>query len=53
MLTDKSQKEATLLMKGQVPPGWETYWEGPENPNDWIRVVTKKANALLGWLQRI
>lgn len=24
MLTDKSQKEATFLMKGQVPPSWET-----------------------------
>lgn len=40
-------------MKGQVPPSWETQWEGPENPSDWIRVVNKKANALLGWLQRI
>lgn len=53
MLTDKSQKEATMLMKGQVPPSWETQWEGPENPSDWIRVVNKKATALLGWLQRI
>lgn len=50
MLTDKSQKEATSLMKGIVPASWETQWEGPENPNDWIRVVNKKAYALLGWL---
>lgn len=53
MLTDKSQKEASQLMKGQVPPSWETQWEGPENPADWIRVVNRKANALVGWLQRI
>lgn len=53
MLTDKSQKEATFLMKGQVPPSWETQWEGPEDPSDWIRIVNKKAMALLGWLQRI
>lgn len=53
MLSDKSQKEATYLMKGQVPPSWETNWEGPENPSDWIRVVNKKAMALLGWLQKI
>lgn len=24
MLTDKSQKDATWLMKGIVPPSWET-----------------------------
>lgn len=53
MLSDKSQKEANFLMKGQVPPSWETNWEGPENPSDWIRVVNKKAMALLGWLQKI
>ena len=40
-------------MKGMVPPNWETNWEGPENPSDWIRLVNKKAIALLGWLQRI
>jgi len=53
MLTDKSQKEATSLLKGEVPANWETQWEGPENPSEWIRVVIKKANALLGWLSRI
>lgn len=53
MLTEKTQKEAKSLMKGEVPPSWETAWEGPENPSDWIRIVNKKANALLGWLQRI
>lgn len=52
MLTDKSQKEANQLMKGEVPPSWETHWEGPEDPSDWIRIVNKKARALLGWLQR-
>ena len=53
MLTAKSQKDATDLLTGQVPTQWTAKWEGPENPNDWIRVVNKKAQALLGWLQRV
>lgn len=53
MLTDTSQREATQLLKGAVPTSWDSKWEGPENPNDWIRVVNKKAQALLGWLQRV
>lgn len=50
MLTDKIQREATQLLTGIVPSSWEQKWEGPENPNEWIRVVNKKAHALLGWL---
>jgi len=53
MLTPKSQKEATELLKGGVPGTWESQWEGPENPNSWMRVVNKKAMALLHWLQRV
>ena len=50
MLSAKSQKEATDLLKGQVPSSWETRWEGPENPQEWIRIVNKKASALLRWM---
>ena len=52
MLTDKSQREATQLMKGVVPESWERGWEGPESPMDWIILVNRKAVALLQWLQR-
>jgi len=50
MLSAKSQKEATELLKGTVPSSWDALWEGPENPNLWIRVVNKKATALLTWV---
>lgn len=53
MLTPKSQKEATELLKGGVPISWQSQWEGPENPNEWIGVVNKKANALIMWAQRV
>lgn len=53
MLTAKSQKEATNLLQGEVPATWEAKWEGPENPDQWIKVVTKKASALVQWLQRV
>ena len=53
MLTAKSQKDATDLLTGNVPTTWQTKWEGPENPTMWIRLVTKKAVALLSWTQRM
>jgi dynein heavy chain 2 len=53
MLSASSQKDATELLKGRVPAGWTSKWEGPENPTEWVRVVCKKATALLGWLQRV
>lgn len=53
MLTPKSEKEATELLKGGVPTTWQQQWDGPENPNEWIAIVNKKANALLKWAQRV
>lgn len=49
MLTPKSQKEATELLRGEVPLAWQAQWEGPENPNEWITILNKKANALIIW----
>ena len=42
MLTPKIQTEATSLLKNSVPASWEKMWEGPENPQSWIRVLCKK-----------
>ena len=52
MLTAKTQKEATELLKGAVPTTWESKWEGPMNPSEWILFLNKKALALLRWLQK-
>lgn len=43
MLTSSTEKEAKDLLKGSVPLSWITQWEGPSNPNQWIRIVNKKA----------
>lgn len=53
MLTAKSQKEATELLKGGVPAAWAAKWEGPEAPTAWISLVNKKASALLRWAERV
>ena len=52
MLTPKSQKEATELLKGAIPATWESKWEGPSNPSQWISIVNKKAMALLNWMMK-
>jgi Dynein heavy chain. len=53
MLTAKNQKEATELLSGRVPPDWVSQWEGPDDPSLWLRLVNKKATALIGWVQRV
>ena len=53
MLTPKIQTEATMLLKNSVPTSWEKMWEGPENPQSWIRVLCKKGTQLVQWVQRV
>jgi dynein heavy chain 2 len=53
MLTAQNQKEATELLSGRIPPDWTSRWEGPDDPNEWLRVINKKATALIGWVQRV
>ena len=53
MLTPKIEVEATQLLKNEVPGSWEKHWEGPETPIAWIRVLCKKGEKLVGWVQRV
>lgn len=53
MLTPITEKVALELLKGEVPLVWIQIWEGPANPNQWLRAVCKKAYSLRGWLQRV
>lgn len=53
MLTPKIQSEATALLKNTVPMAWEKLWEGPENPQAWIRVLCKKGTQLVKWVQGV
>jgi len=43
MLTPDTEKVATDLLRGDVSNSWCTIWDGPSNPNAWIRLVNKKA----------
>jgi dynein heavy chain 2 len=53
MLTPVTEKVALELLKGEVPLAWSAIWEGPSNPNSWLRLVTKKAFQLRSWSQRV
>ena len=53
MLTPVTEKVALDLLKGETPLMWTQIWEGPSNPNQWLRLVSKKAQALRGWLGRV
>lgn len=43
MLTPDTEKVATDLLRGDITNSWCTIWDGPANPNSWIRLVNKKA----------
>lgn len=49
MLTPITEKVAKELLKGDLPHVWSAIWEGPTNPNTWLRLVTKKAFQLKTW----
>ena len=43
MLTSELEVKAKALLKGDVPVEWSSKWEGPENVQQWLRQVVKKA----------
>ena len=43
MLSTVIEKVAADLLKSEVPAIWSQIWEGPSNPNQWLRIVNKKA----------
>lgn len=53
MLTSKIESEATALLKREVPEGWCKFWEGPDNPQDWLVKFERKASAILSWVERV
>jgi dynein heavy chain 2 len=53
MLTSKIENEATALLKREVPETWCKFWDGPDNPQDWLVKFERKANALLHWVERV
>jgi dynein heavy chain 2 len=37
MLTPAVQAQAAALLRNEVPGAWDTHWEGPEDPLQYIR----------------
>lgn len=52
MLTSKIESEATALLKREVPEAWCKFWEGPDNPQDWLVKFERKSSAILTWIER-
>ena len=49
LLTPQIQVNGSALMAGRVPMAWEKKWEGPENPQAWLKAVVLKKIALDKW----
>jgi len=47
-----AQATAEALLQDQVPSSWDSLWEGPSSPHDYLRSAVKKAASLQNWLSR-
>ena len=53
ILTSEVQTEAIELLKGQIPATWLKMWDGPNNPNSWLKGFCKRAFSLKTWLEML
>jgi len=53
LLNSAVQSEALCLLTGDIPPKWLTIWEGPANPNSWMKGFCKRAFALKSWVHSL
>ena len=53
LLTSDIQNEAMDLLSGNIPLKWVTIWEGPSNPNSWLKGFAKRAFNMRIWLEMI
>ena len=49
LLTPHLQSIAIQLMQDQVPSGWARIWEGPNEPQAWMRCVARRKLAVQEW----
>nr|XP_023648221.1 cytoplasmic dynein 2 heavy chain 1 isoform X1 [Paramormyrops kingsleyae]XP_023648222.1 cytoplasmic dynein 2 heavy chain 1 isoform X1 [Paramormyrops kingsleyae] len=52
LLTADVQKLATALLNQECPQSWQSKWEGPEDPMQYLRAVVSRALAIQAWVQR-
>jgi dynein heavy chain 2, cytosolic len=49
LMTDDVTQIATSLMKSETPAPWMSLWEGPENPQSFLKDVVTNTVAIDGW----
>ena len=49
LLDETVSKLADFLMRQQTPPLWQSLWEGPEDPMEYIKVIVSKVSCVEKW----
>ena len=49
LLDETVSKLADFLMRQETPSLWQTIWEGPEDPMDYIKVIVAKVHRVEKW----
>ncbi|XP_066286377.1 cytoplasmic dynein 2 heavy chain 1-like isoform X1 [Branchiostoma lanceolatum] len=52
LLTSDVQTLAKSLLRQETPGGWQSLWEGPEDPMQYLRALVARAMAIQGWAER-
>eukprot|EP00831_Metopus_contortus_P022779 TRINITY_DN2047_c0_g1_i2.p1 TRINITY_DN2047_c0_g1~~TRINITY_DN2047_c0_g1_i2.p1 ORF type:complete len:352 (+),score=48.75 TRINITY_DN2047_c0_g1_i2:130-1185(+) len=53
LLTSNIEKDATILLKNEVPSQWSVLWDGASSPVEYLRAFSRKANAMKSWLSKV
>ncbi|XP_053095782.1 cytoplasmic dynein 2 heavy chain 1 isoform X3 [Pangasianodon hypophthalmus] len=53
LLTADTHKLATALLNQECPLGWQSKWEGPDDPMQYLRAVVSRALAVQNWVERV
>uniref|UniRef100_A0A8B9L0C8 Cytoplasmic dynein 2 heavy chain 1 n=1 Tax=Astyanax mexicanus TaxID=7994 RepID=A0A8B9L0C8_ASTMX len=53
LLTADVHKLATALLNQECPLSWQSKWEGPEDPMQYLRAVVARALAVQSWVDRV
>nr|XP_014347414.1 PREDICTED: cytoplasmic dynein 2 heavy chain 1 [Latimeria chalumnae] len=52
LLTSEVQKLATALLSQECPVSWQSMWEGPDDPIQYLRGLVARALAIQSWVEK-
>ncbi|XP_040514464.1 cytoplasmic dynein 2 heavy chain 1 isoform X1 [Gallus gallus] len=52
LLSSEVQRLASALINQKCPPTWQSKWEGPEDPLQYIRSLVARALAIQNWVEK-